>query len=231
MSGIYAVGSKVIGAFTKCKPMKSLANAFHKNPEKCLALTTIGSIVVKDGIGCYKYVTQSLNNKEIPEKRRKFVAAMDLTNGVLMIVSQIAMFFAIRKVSEPLFNKLFKKTFNPKLQKNIVSQIRAAQRKAGKPLTNKVVLNNKYMAIRKDALSTFKFIVDLAAATIIGKRIIVPLLATPLANKVEARMNKGSAKDNDNVQETKATKSFTSKETAGTNLIDNYLNVHQQKNA
>ena len=230
MSGIYQIGSKIMGAFTNCKPMVKLANAFQKNPEKCLALTTIGSIVVKDGIGCYKYVTQSLNNKEIPEKRRKFVAALDLTNGVLMILAQIGMFFAIRKVSEPLFNRLFKKTFNPKMQKNIISRIREAQRQAGEIITDKSVLNKKYMNMRKDALATFKFIVDLAAATIVGKRIIVPLIATPLAKKVEAKMNKTADKTNfDN--DIQSQDSFTSKSNQSSNLIEKYVNEHPKTSA
>ena len=228
MSMIYQVGSKIIGAFTKCKPMTSLANAFQKNPEKCLALTTIGSIVVKDGIGCYKYVTQSLNNKEIPEKRRKFVAALDLTNGVLMILAQIGMFFAIRKVSEPLFNKVFKKTFNPNVKNNVISAIQKAQKSLGEKISSTMVLGKQYDALRKDALATFKFIVDLAAATIVGKRVIVPLIATPLANKVEAKMNKNSSVQ-PTVCETQKTNSFTSKEVLSSNLIDSYLQEHQKQ--
>ena len=75
---------------------------------------TVGSIVAKDGIGCVKYVSQSLNNDKIPEKQRNFVAALDLTNGILMILAQIGMFALMRKYSGPIFDKIFKKSFNPK---------------------------------------------------------------------------------------------------------------------
>ena len=46
-----------------------------------------------------------------------------------------------------------------------------------------------YNAVKKDALDLFKFVVDIAAATIIGKRVIVPLIATPLAKKVEKKLD------------------------------------------
>ena len=105
------VGSNVVGGLTKFMPAKKLAQEFNKNPEKLLAVTTIGSIAIKDGIGCYRYVNASLKNEGIPEERRKFVAALDFTNGILIILTQIAMFFAMRKFSEPLFDKIFKKNF------------------------------------------------------------------------------------------------------------------------
>ena len=100
MAGI----GKISGAISKLNPIKFIDKSFQKDPEKALAYMTVGSIIAKDGIGCYKSVTQSLKNKEIPEERRNFVAALDLTNGVLMIAAQIGMFFLMRKFSEPIFN-------------------------------------------------------------------------------------------------------------------------------
>ena len=105
--GTAGVVSRTLGAVSKSKPMKSLTGKFQGNFEEALAWTTVGSILVKDGIGCYKYVTQSMRNKEIPEEKRNFVASLDLTNGLLMIGTQIGMFFLMRKFSEPIFNKLF----------------------------------------------------------------------------------------------------------------------------
>ena len=188
-SGILTGVSKALGAATNCKPMRWLGDQFQKNPEKALALTTVGSIVVKDGVGCYKYVTQSLNNEKIPEKQRNFVAALDLTNGVLMIAAQIAMFFAMRKFSEPIFNKLFKGSFNDKNAKDIASRIRMLQRANGIEPSRKLTIEKKYKEVRKEALDVFKFVADIAAATIIGKRVIVPFIATPLANIVKDKMN------------------------------------------
>ena len=71
----------------------------------------VASIIAKDGLGCYLYVTQSLNNKNIPDDKRKFVASLDLTNGLLMILFQIAVF----KMSKPVLTKLFNKILTPLL--------------------------------------------------------------------------------------------------------------------
>ena len=175
-SGIAKGFSKVLGAASKAKPMKKLGEQFQKNPETALALTTVASIVVKDGVGCYKYVTQSLNNEKIPEKQRSFVAALDLTNGVLMILAQIGMFFAMRKLSEPIF-------------KDIATRIRMLADKTKEKAPRKLTINKDYNKVREDALGVFKFVLDIAAATILGKRVIVPFIATPLANKVKDKMD------------------------------------------
>ena len=170
-------------------PIKWLDKSFQKNPGKALAYTTVASIIVKDGVGCYKYVTQSLNNKEIPEKRRNFVAALDLTNGVLMILAQIGMFMAMRKYSEPIFNKIFKKSFNPKVATETAERIRMQQKEAGEVISRKIEIDKKTQDVRKKALEAFKFVAEIAAATIVGKRIIVPFIATPLANIVKDKMD------------------------------------------
>ncbi len=178
-------GANAVGSVTRTKPIKWLGDQFQKNPEKALAYTTGASIVIKDGVGCFKYVSQSLNNKEIPDERRNFVAAMDLSNGLLMILAQIGMFFAMRKYSGPIFDKLFKKSFNPKALENLAAKLRNEDHSI-----RKLVFNKEAEKVRKESLDLFKFVVDIAAATIIGKRIIVPFVATPVANVVKDKMDK-----------------------------------------
>ena len=185
---ILSATSKVIGKVEKSKPMQWAEKKFNLDTEKALGLATVTSIVIKDGVGCYKYVTQSLNNKKIPDEKRKFVAALDLTNGILMITAQIAMYFAMRKYSGPLFEKLFQKSFNPEMSKNIASRIRMKQVQAGEPASRKLPIEKEYNKVKYDGLDVFKFVADIAAATIIGKRVIVPCIATPLAAKVQKKM-------------------------------------------
>lgn len=184
------------GAISKSKPMVKLAENFKRDPEKALALATVGSIIAKDGIGCAMYVTQSLNNKKIPDEKRKFVAALDLTNGVLMIAAQIAMFFAMRKYSGPIFEKLFQKSFNTANKLDTISRIRMKMAKSGEEVAKKLKLAKEYEAVKKSALDVFKFVLDISAATIIGKRVIVPLVATPLAKTVQGKMEEYSARKN-----------------------------------
>lgn len=206
--------SKVLGSIQKTKPIQKLGNAFNKNPEQTLAYLTVGSIVIKDGVGCYKYVTQSMHNDKIPEEKRKFVAALDLTNGVLMILAQIGMFFAMRKMSEPIFNKVFKKSFNDKNAREIPERIRMMQKKEGEVPGRKLTIAKEYNSERKEALDLFKFVLDISAATILGKRVIVPFIATPLADKVKKKMDEHSG----SVQPAEAENKTATKQAEGQKL-------------
>lgn len=111
-----------------CKPIKAFSNSklgrytgeqFKKNNRMFIDGLGVSSIIAKDGLGCYLYVTQSMNNKDIPDDKRKFVAALDLTNGVLMIALQLLMFFTVsHKVCQTaMFDKAFGKMFDRPLRK------------------------------------------------------------------------------------------------------------------
>jgi hypothetical protein len=219
------------------RPMEALCNAFEKNPEGVLGAATVTSIVLKDGIGCAMYVTQSLHNKKIPEEKRKFVAALDLTNGGLMILAQIAMFFAMRRYSGPIFKKFFAKSFNNIAKSETVLRMQMAATKAGRGWAKALKLEKVVDKVEKNGKDLFKFVADIAAATIIGKRVIVPLIATPLANKVKNWMDKkdsksANAKNPEAAKETPAkqeTKQIAAPapevhklDTGSTNLLDKY---------
>lgn len=192
MGGISAIGNKAV-----TKPLLKTLDYFAKDPAKAIAYTTIASLLIKDGIGCYMYVNQSLNNKKIPEDKRKFVAALDLTNGILMIMTQLLCFFGMRKINKSLFPKLFKKSFDKEgnVLKTLETQLRLNQEKANIPKSGKVIIRKEYDKIKKGFFDIFSFVTELVAATIFAKRVVVPFLATPLADKVK---RKWSAADNTN---------------------------------
>lgn len=206
MSGLQSIGNTIKTGIAKASDSKSVkwvSKKFADNPEGALATATVSSIILKDGIGCAMYVTQSLHNDKIPEKKRKFVAALDLTNGVLMIGAQIAMFFAMRKYSGPIFKKIFNKSFNATSKANTISRMRMEDVKNGGHTCKKQTIAKDFDKCENDALALFKFVADIAAATIVGKRIIVPLVATPLAKKVEKKLDakKGQTADAPKQQE------------------------------
>ena len=186
--------SRVVGPLTKTSYYTNKARNFAKNPDDALGKITVASIIIKDGVGCWRYVTQSLNNEKIPEKKRKFVAALDLTNGGLMILAQIGMFLAMRKYSGKIFDKIFKGSFSPQARSLVMTKARSIQDKICTPIARKLNLEKEYNEVNKDGLGIFKFILDTAAATIVGKRVIVPFIATPLASKVEKWMDKKGSK-------------------------------------
>jgi len=181
----------------------------RKTVDDVIAYTTIGSVVAKDAVGCAMYVYQSLHNEKIPEKRRGFVAALDLTNGGLMIASQLLLFFAMRKINDKLFYKMFKsfgkdgKAFGA-----YAERVRADAKKVGAPIPSKSELRSEFAGMKDVAFSLFKSVTELAAATILAKRVIVPFIATPLASKVEKYMDKKGTGGSGKGQAATAAESF-----------------------
>ena len=178
---------KPLKALSKAPGMDTVRKHFRNKNMGFINGLAIASIVAKDGLGCYMYVTQSLNNDKIPEDKRKFVAALDLANGGLMIAMQILMHMTIsnKLIQKKMFNKLFGKNFD-----------RAALKTYQKVLNKREKFTNvegkefhKAMGEIKNNLNdAFSNITSLVAATIIAKRVIVPFIATPLADKAKAWM-------------------------------------------
>lgn len=200
--------------------MKVICDKFEKNPEQVMALTTIASIVGKDGVGCYMYVKQSLNNEKIPEEKRSFVAALDLTNGGLMILSQLLMFFTIsnKKFQNKLFGSMFNKIFSDHAKKQYITYIRSNPKFRD---LQKQVIGADFDKIHNRAKDTFGFLTSLIASTTIAKRVIVPFIATPLASWAQKNVlekDKNKAKDTVNAEN----KPDSAEKTKSTNLLDNY---------
>jgi len=216
---ISKIAASGLAGITRTSPYSKLESKISpETVSKIIGYTTIGSVVAKDAVGCGMYVYQSLHNDKIPEKRRKFVSALDLTNGLLMIVSQVIFFFATEKISGKFSDMLFK-SFR-KGSKAICSYaetIRADQKilKSLKKLENVESKDNiaeEFDKMKTTAQSLVKSVTQLAAATILAKRIVVPFIATPLAKKVEAQMDKRgigvkcAGDSNKDVQETSQVK-------------------------
>ena len=198
---------------------------------KFMSMIGVTSIVLKDGLGCYLYVKQSLNNKKIPEDKRKFVAALDLANGGLMVGMPLLTFFTIsnRKVQDKIFNKLFGKNFTRAADK----AMKAALQKSDK-LKNITGQEFHYAreADKKGLKNAFSYLTSLAASTLLAKRVIVPFIATPLADKTEAWMNRNKKpaqihKDTKNTYNTKpasiednVSENVKAEKSKSTNLIE-----------
>lgn len=178
------------------KPLKKLSTApgmgkvrkeFCSDNMNFINGIAISSIVLKDGVGCYMYVNQSLNNEKIPEDKRKFVAALDLANGGLMIAMQILLHMTIsnKLMQSKMFNGLYGKYFSRNVTKGYQAILKNQDKY--KNMTGRE-FHGAMDKINKNAVKAFSNITSLVAATIIGKRIIVPFIATPLADKTKAWM-------------------------------------------
>ncbi len=167
-------------------------NFIKKTVDKCamdgsFALKfLLGANCLKDAINCGFYVQQSLNNKNIPEEKRKFVAALDMSNGVLMIASQLAL--GLGFLSDPVQNKLNKILFG-KVGENARNYFENTLSLKTKGLSNrvKVTLRNAVKELPIECKIGFKAISTLVVANIIAKRVVVPFIATPLATYIKEK--------------------------------------------
>lgn len=164
-------------------------NASAAEKMKFMALVSVSSIVLKDGFGCYLYVKQSLNNDKIPADKRKFVAALDLANGGLMILMQLLMFATVsnEKVQKKMFNKLFGKRFDRSASKSLQAILAKKEKLKDMDGTEFHQALDNY---KKNITTAFGCLTSLVAASIFGKRVVVPFIATPLADKTKAWMSR-----------------------------------------
>lgn len=196
--------SKPFKFIANTKAMKTLCDKFEMTPEKAIAGTAIASIASKDALGCGLYVWQSMHNEKIPEEKRSFVAALDATNGILMIASQLLMFFTIsnKKFQEKLFGKMFKHIFSNENKIAYVSHMRA--RPDYKALS-KETIGKEFDKIKERTQETFKFLSALIASTTLAKRVIVPFIATPMAGWAKDKFfDKNVKKEGNNTESTGA---------------------------
>ena len=143
------------------------SNFFNKHLQKVInddafaAKTIVVCSVMKDVFAYTVRYKTTMDNEKIPEKRRPFVAAMDLASGVVTAIAQIVVGFAI--ASPKLQNKLWNAIFKDATFKNI--------------------------GLAKKGFAT---ILALVGSGVITERVLVPLIATPMAEKMK---NKYFTKD------------------------------------
>lgn len=164
----------------KSKTMNNILDYIQKNPENA-ARSLVLANVAKDAINCGFYVYQSMNNKDIPEEKRKFVASLDLANGVLMIATQLAagFYFTTKKVQDKINGKLFGNVAEN--YKNYVNNLSNGQN-FGEDLLAKLERTIEHNKITKKCNTGFKAISTILITTVIAKRVVVPFIATPLAS-------------------------------------------------
>lgn len=172
-----------VNALSKSRLIESQNKTNLRDPNKFLVMSAVISAMAKDAVGCYYYTTQSLNNERIPEDKRKFVASLDLMNGGLMILTQFIMALFVDSKTEGLYNKRFGKYFkdlikdDKVIKENVERLTKTEQFKNLTPENFKKYING----LDKVSKAGFRLVAAVGAATILGKRIITPLIATPMA--------------------------------------------------
>lgn len=231
-----------------------LGKQYQLNNDKLITGVGVFSVVAKDGVNCALYTTQSLHNENIPEDKRPFVAALDLTNGILMMTTQVAMTIGFAKIQNKMFNKTFGKYFDRAAAKGY-------QRILSKTNDFKGIGGDQFHPAfdkyKGTVTSAFNQITSLAVATIVAKRMIVPFLSTPLADTAKKwMMKKDDNKETvnpetknsfdtektvkvnetqtakipekaENVETKKVANSETNNKSQSNNLVANYVKSHQ----
>ncbi len=162
LSLLKKTGSRLLSSFIKVFDSskwldKNITNSLN-SPTKMARAFVIAN-VLKDMVGSVFYVSQSYNNEKMPEDKRKLVAALDLANGAAMCFFQLLLGFTIsdKAVQDRLAKKLFGSFEHT---------------------------NPARFLTCKTGLAT---ITSLLISAIIAKRVITPLVTTPMAFKIKEK--------------------------------------------
>jgi hypothetical protein len=205
--------TKILSSITNSTPIRKTSKFIGNNTGKF----AVASILIKDGFNTYYYYNQSLQNDKIPENKRKFVASLDLMNGILNQVLQLSLGLIIsgKRCQSLLSSKLMGKWILKEVKDIKPKNIKAFKEAGGfvKIIKNKATGAKEYKGIkylfnegrvnelyeksgknksledfrkkREFFVSTGKIgielVTSLGGTAIIGKRMLTPLIATPLA--------------------------------------------------
>ena len=171
-----------------------------ENPTDVAKALALASTTTKDAVNCYYYTTQSYNNKEIPEDKRKFVAGIDLANGILNVITQLTLGLVVNKQSDKLFEIIFKggivaKPENIAKYKQKVNALLQKSTLTKHISSTEAEIKDAIKKTNKIAKGGFGVIAVLIVTQIIAKRMIVPFLSTPLAGFFKNYLDKREQKN------------------------------------
>lgn len=174
MSKISSIAAQPIKAFANSSLMEKVCKQYRNNNSKFITGFSVGALVAKDAYGCYVYVKQNQNNKNISPEKRKFISALDLLNGAMMTGVQLLAYATIAKktTQAKIFDKALGKYFNEKSFEKLKTKI---------PEMKKEDFN-----FYKENISlAFTHLFTLTTTAIFAKRVLVPFIATPAADKLK----------------------------------------------
>ena len=127
-----------------------------------------------------------MNNERIPEDQRKFVAALDLANGIMNVGVQIAMAFGLSDLVTSIFDNKIAKSKDYSLKEDVIKEKFNKLPEELKKMTTESQFIKDYTAKMKPkigiARTGFTVLFVNIAMQILTKRIITPLFATPMAS-------------------------------------------------
>lgn len=194
---------------------KIIKKIIPETPTDMAGTLALVSTITKDVVNCYYYTTQSLNNKKIPEEKRKFVAGLDLSNGILNVIVPGILGVLINNNSKSIFKKWFGKYFTEDAGKKLYGKMLKTKTQFTEKQVIEGLMNN-----RKYAEAGFKVMAVLIITQVVGKRIINPLLSTPMAGIFKEQMEKREKKAAQKCSDTEPKEIVDNKATLNQNADD-----------
>ena len=189
--------TKIIDSFYTSKIGQKLANP--KATVATAAMIATVSNVSKDAVNCAYYTIQSLNNERIPDDQRNFVAALDLSNGIMNVGIQLLMAFGITEMITSIFDNKIAKLKDFSADEKVIKDAFESLTAELKNKTNleEFTKNYKQMIKKRKDLARLGFTVLTVniAMQILTKRIITPLVATPMASFFKDKFDKPGEKN------------------------------------
>ena len=184
--------NKVIDSIYNSKIGQKLANP--KATVATAALIATVSNVSKDAVNCAYYTIQSLNNERIPDDQRIFVAALDLSNGIMNVGVQIATAFGLSELVTSVFDNKLANSTDFSLKEDVIKEKFKKLPEELKKRTTEAEFIDKYKSKMKGkigiARTGFTVLFVNIAMQILTKRIITPLVATPMASYFKGKLEK-----------------------------------------
>ncbi|MBR3890402.1 hypothetical protein IKJ53_07790 [bacterium] len=128
------------------------------------------SLILKDAVGCYLYVSQARKNKEMTPQQRADVANYDLANGVINIGLQLV---AVKPI-EQLMKKFVEKNWVKHFFTNMADKV--------KPENNyKDIM--KFLKDKKGIVEGSVALLSVLICQYFIKRVVSPFLSVPAGEK------------------------------------------------
>lgn len=192
----------------------------YKQPARYVGIFMVSSFVSKDAVNCAFYTYQSATNEKIPEDKRPFVAMLDFSQGIFNVVGQIASFKFFDKLIIPRIQSHFSGhmpdpvTNKPTVYANsravfapdgVMEKTAAMVKKCESKYNISIDLKSAQKAMLKEhghtgtragnIVAGVGVVMTSLTTNALMKRIMSPLLATPIAGKYKEHVDKKKKHD------------------------------------
>lgn len=178
--------NKPIKRFANSGLMERVCKRYRSNDGNYIAAFSVGAMILKDAYNCGIYVAQNERNKSIPDDKRRYISMFDVMNFLLITGVQLLTYATIaqKATQAKIFDKIMGRHFTPEKMMRLEEKL---QRRFPQMSPHDITANiNKY---KDNVALSFEHLFSLITTLILAKRVIVPLLATPLAEKAEKKFS------------------------------------------